>query len=222
MDNKCLKNRRPSVEFMVNQLQSKKFGLEDTHPIWTKQRLTRLTESIYNDNEEGLEKKFLTLDKFTNAIRRTIRRVLENTVEDDTILRIYWEEFKLFRRGYKSEYNKAIELGCANNAHLAKFIVELFDKHNITINPDHDSVYTMLENYMISNSYKECKICYNRGVDGVFIHGSHNGSHNGSHHHACAICTQCAMTYIGGEQRTNTACPFCKLPIERFVKMLIP
>ena len=103
-------------------------------------------------------------------------------------------------------------MGCVNNAHLAKFIIELFDKHNITINPNQDSVYTMLENYMISSSYRECKICYNRGVDGVFIHGSH----------CCAICTHCAMTYIGGEQRTNTACPFCKLPIERFVKMLIP
>lgn len=204
------------MDFMVNQLVSKRFGLAEKHPIWTRERLTRLTRTIYKEKE--LERKMFTLDKFTKFIRGTIRTVLEDTVSDETILRIYWEEFKLFRLRYMREYEKALELGCANNAHLAKFIIELFDKHNITINPEQDSVYTILENYMVSNSFKECKICYNRGVDGFFVHGSHGP--RGSH--GCAICTLCAMSYIGGEQHTNTSCPFCKLPIERFVKMLIP
>lgn len=202
----CLKNTRPTIEFVTNEMVTKRFGLTEPHPIWDTERLTQLTRVLYNN--VYLEKRVHSLENFTSTVRGVIHYVLKELIHDETILKIYWEEFKLFRTKYKTAYDNAIERGCLNNTKLAEFIVLLFGRHNITIDPLKHSVYTFLENYMASTSINECKICYNKGVDGVFVHDTH----------ACTVCTTCALKCMADQ----STCPFCKLHIQRFVKLLVP
>jgi hypothetical protein len=73
--------------------------------LWNKRILNRLSNYIVNADKCVFE-RFFTNNVFTKHIKLYLENVLE--LSNDTILKVYWEEFKTIRNLYKTAYILAV------------------------------------------------------------------------------------------------------------------
>lgn len=67
-------------------------------------------------------------------------------------------------------------------------------------------------NYITQSNINQdiiCKVCYEHTIDTCIIHD----------HHVCCICDACSASLASYEMHN---CPFCKLPIQQYKKLIIP
>ena len=174
--------------------------------LWNKKHLVKLTNYLFDTDVKIYKRVF-----FTHLYTKFVKEILESllNINNDVILKIYWNEFKSFRKTFKQSYddivNKTVNSDARNITHTIK---ELFDKENIGYT-ESESVFDNIEHYMESNRNKQCiqcKICYNISVTYILEHEAHG----------CSICSECAEKFL-----INTPCPFCKLPIIGKKKLFI-
>lgn len=218
-------------------MRDKRFGLHDyEHPIWTDERLHQLVLELYDDI--SLQRTVFHVDRFTQPVRQVLSATLSN-VRDDTILRIFWEEFKLIRYQVQSVFYESNQSICAiatrhttekrdtpsdyptthptDSSHppshffyLEDTLHNLFQIHNIPFASDNSSsVFDTLHDYMTESDKKINTECRVCYNKNVNLVMIHNT-------HACTICDDCVA-----KLPTSDDCPFCKQVVQKILKLVI-
>lgn len=173
--------------------------------VWSKQNLLVLLNYIYKNQNKQIYKQLFYNVLFTVPIQYHLSNIL--LINNDVILRIYWEEFKLLRLQIKEEYDNMIQKICDQTSNLHRYIVELFDREHIEV--DKNNVLSSVKIYINNiknNSNTQCKICMDRNVDRVMVHNDH----------VCTICYECSLMID-----KENGCPFCKDCILNVKKLFI-
>jgi hypothetical protein len=190
------------------------------HPVWTSSRLHALTEYLHTRPE--MARKLVLGERMTRDVT-TALEVAVPQVTDHTVLRVFWEEFKLVRRRWREIYDRAIETQAERIACPEKCLARLLRKHDILMG-ERECPWTALERVLASLADKtttkqiattshECKICYTNPVDRAIVHADH----------ACAICQECcARTRSDHDSHRIDKCPFCRTTYDKAVKLHIP
>jgi Rps23 Pro-64 3,4-dihydroxylase Tpa1-like proline 4-hydroxylase len=171
--------------------------------LWTRSNMLKLATHIFDSDMKIYRRLFYT-QLFTRFIKEILVNILK--IDNDMILKIYWNEFKLIRKTFKESYDN---ITCQTmNSNIKDNIKKLFDKENIAF-LESETVFDNIEQYVESSKNKECiqcKICYNQSVDHILVHDNQG----------CTICGECAEKF-----GSNTDCPFCKLKILDKKKLFI-
>ena len=173
--------------------------------VWNKQRILSLLNYIHNNQSKKIYKQLFYNVLFTFSIQLHLINIL--SLNNDVILRIYWEELKLVRLRIKFEYDRVAEKLYDQTLNLDKYIVELFRNESIHI--DRSNVLESISNYINENKYNvniQCKICMDRNVDSVLVHNDH----------VCTVCEECALIID-----KENGCPFCRKSILDVKKLFI-
>lgn len=180
-----------------------------TNPLWNHTKLIALSNFLEKSDEKTYKRMFYNT-LFTKHIQQYLNELIK--IENEMILKIYWEEFKLFRGMFLEKYLTAIQTKREHTIHLEEHLTKLLQQE---ISFDDNHTYTLLqrmEMYINENKKKQntqCKICYDNFVSHVIVHEEHT----------CTICVSC----LDQIRRTteNTKCPFCKLNILETKKLFI-
>lgn len=180
------------------------------HPIWTPPRLHALTEFVHAHPD--LARKVLLGQRMTTHVTSTIRIAVPG-VNDPTVLRIFWEEFKLVRSRWRAAYDEAIDMYRDRYDQPDRSISRLLQKYNVPIN-ENESSWRVLEDFLLGKTkpeqlHAECKICYANPVTHAIVHDTH----------ACAICQECCSRVT---RDGDSKCPFCRVTGGRVVKLHVP
>jgi len=173
--------------------------------LWCKQKLLVLLNYIYKNQNKQIYKQLFYNVLFTIPIQYHLTNIL--LINNDVILRIYWEEFKLVRLHIKQEYDNTIQKICDQTTNLHKYVVELFEQEHILV--DKKNIFGSVKDYVNNNknnSNTQCKICMDRNVNRVLEHNNH----------VCTICYECSLKID-----KENGCPFCKDCILNVKKLFI-
>ena len=188
-------------------LEDNNFGLKDPHPIWTIKRLITLC-SLIQETPKFQQKIFNTV-RFTKTVKEILYSVL-NDINDEIIMQIFWEEFKLIRAHLKNKFYESLETVYGSNptsiCKIKQDFKNVFKKNDIYLNDD-KSMIENWNNYLIENDSKtnvECKICFGKKVDTALVHDSHT----------CVVCETCSS-------KISNTCPFCKQKIRVRNKLIL-
>nr|QOI90500.1 hypothetical protein HWQ62_00365 [Pyramimonas orientalis virus] len=173
--------------------------------VWNNRLLTNLAKLIHESDKSVFDKLF-----FNNLFTRNIRLYLGSVLNmsNETILKVYWEEFKTFRETFKESYSNAINSKLSKKLNIEENILNLLNKRNIPIE-DTDNVIDRIDRFINKTRNKvdmECKICYDKVSTQMLVHDNH----------ACTICISCTDKFDVGTQ-----CPFCRLTIKNKLKIII-
>ena len=191
------------------------------HPVWTSSRLHALTEYLHARPE--MARKVVLGERMTRDVT-TALEVAVPQVTDQTVLRVFWEEFKLVRRRWREIYDRAIEAHAERIASPETYLAQLLRKHGVHVG-ERECPWTALERALVSLSDTtkqivttshtapphECKICYVHPADRAIVHADH----------ACAICRECCARTRSDDSRPSK-CPFCRTTYDKAVKLYIP
>jgi len=179
---------------------------EITNTLWNKTKLIQLSDFLENSDEQTYKRIFYNT-LFTKNIQQYLKELIR--VENEMILKIYWEEFKLFRGVFLEKYLTFKQTKIDQRIHLEDYLIKMLKKE-ISFDPNRTLLQHM-EMYINENQKKQntqCKICYDNLVSHVIIHEEHT----------CTICLSCLDQIRTTE---NSKCPFCKLDILNSKKLFI-
>ena len=188
------------------------------HPVWTASRLHALTEYLHARPE--MARKVVLGERMTRDVTTAIE-VAVPQVADHTVLRVFWEEFKLVRRRWREIYDRAIEARVERITCPETYLTHLIRKHGVDLG-ERECPWTALERALMSladttkqttvSRPHECKICYAKPVDRAIVHADH----------ACAICRECCDRTQTADPALSPRCPFCRTTYDKAVKLHIP
>lgn len=177
--------------------------------LWNHDKLVELANFLYKSRRNSINQRLFHNTLFTKYIQEYFASIVK--VQNDLILKIYWEEFKLIRSQFAEAYISALQQIEDIKENIEEKLYNLLQKNDIYID-DNATLYHNYENYIIETKTKMinnvCKICYNNTISHVIVHDKHT----------CAICHMCVQKL--NEMRTNS-CPFCKINIQDYKKLII-
>lgn len=185
------------------------------HPVWTPSRLHALTEYLHARPE--MARKVVLGERMTRDVTTAIELAVPQ-VTDHTVLRVFWEEFKLVRRRWREIYDRAIETHVERSTCPETYLAHLLRKHDVDLG-ERECPWTVLERALssladttkqIATTSHECKICYSKPVDRAIVHADH----------VCAICQECCARTRSDD--SHPKCPFCRTTYDKAVKLHIP
>lgn len=177
-----------------------------TNTLWNHTRLIGMSNFLENSDEKTYKRMFYNT-LFTKNIKQYLNKLIK--IENEMILKIYWEEFKLFRGVFLEKYLIARQTKMDHRIHLEEHLTQLLQRE-LSFNKNY-TLLQYMEMYINENRKKQntqCKICYDNLVSHVIVHEEHT----------CTICVSCLNQIKAIE---NTTCPFCKLDILDTKKLFI-
>ena len=181
-----------------------------TNTLWNHTKLIGLYNFLEKSDEKTYKRMFYNT-LFTKHIQQYLNELIK--IENEMILKIYWEEFKLFRGMFLEKYLNAKQTKIDQRIHLDEHLTKLLQQEI-----SFDDNYTLLQHmemYINENRKKQntqCKICYDNLVSHVIVHEEHT----------CTICLSCTDQIRRTATTTQTMkCPFCKLDILDTKKLFI-
>lgn len=178
-----------------------------TNPLWNHTKLIGLSNFLEKSDEKTYKSIFYNT-LFTKNIQQYLKELIK--IENRIILKIYWEEFKLFRGVFLEKYLKSKQTKMDQRIHLEEHLTLLLQEEMFF--DDNRTLVQNMQMYINENRKKQniqCKICYDNLISHVILHDEHT----------CTICVSCLVQIRATE---NTKCPFCKLDILDTKKLFIP
>jgi hypothetical protein len=181
-----------------------KRNIELHNVLWNDVNCKRLASKHFDMllNNRSKQINFLF---FGSNFSKQIKQLLASTIgiEDDNILKIYWEEFKLVRNELRTLFNEWNTLYIDYIKTRKKDIFHVLKQRDVLFD-ESDSIESLFYDYLTGNKSNTgdkyiCKICYERNVDCILM--CDNSSNK-----SCVICKNCSQ-----KLKSNT-CPFCRVP----------
>jgi len=193
---------------MFKKYIEKKSVLGSKNVLWNETISKRFAVSYYDMFINNRNKQINTIffgQNFSKSIKQILSHVIG--VNDDTILKIYWEGFKVIRNELKSILSQWCVEYIDHKNTKQKNLFYLLEKKQIPFDAN-ESIESIFYNFLSTedNHFYEnstCKICYENMVDSVLL--CNNASKK-----ACTICNRCA------HKLSDNMCPFCKVPFTDF------
>jgi hypothetical protein len=176
--------------------------------LWNETITKRFAVSYYDMFINNRNKQINTLF-FGANFSKTIQNTLADTigVDDETILKVYWEEFKVIRNELKSTLSNWCLQYIDDKKTKQKDLLYLLEKKQIPF--DHnESIESIFYDFLVNDNHSKenylCKICYENSIDCVIL------CNKASNNNACTICKECVL------KLSNNICPFCNVPFVEF------
>ena len=170
--------------------------------LWTVESLTSFMTHIlcYEDQK--------VMNIYRNIyLKDYVSRLLESTLntKNKTILKIYWFEFTKIRHPFFPVIRNVQQKHIFN---LSKTVLSL-QKFMVEYDSDVSDIEKTVKRYVKTNHVDslQCKICLDNRVSHGLIHATH----------ICTICMTCAQKCMV----LSSVCPFCTLPIQGTIKIII-
>lgn len=164
----------------------------NNNSLWNYNLIIKLTDYLQKHTDSTEQIKLFTHMRLTKHVYKIFYKFLN--ISDNTLIRIYWEEFKRIRSEYQELFQKSMAEFVTYKNNLEHYITKLFKKHKIPV--DGDNILEVLSNYVEKcESSFDCKVCYAQKIGVAVVH----------EHHICAhLCQECSMKF-----KELSKCPFC-------------
>jgi hypothetical protein len=170
--------------------------------LWTVESLSNFMAHILCYEDQKVKNIYRNI-----YLKNYVGRLLESTLntKNKTILKIYWFEFTKIRYPFFPVIRNVQQKHIYNLSNtvlsLQKFMVE-YDSDVVDIEQT-------VKRYVKTNHVDclQCKICLDNRISHGLIHATH----------ICTICMTCAQRCMG----ISSVCPFCRLPIQDTIKIII-
>lgn len=170
--------------------------------LWTEESLSNFMAHILCYEEQKVKNIYRNI-----YLKDYVRRLLDSTLntKNKTILKIYWFEFTKIRNQFLPIIKNVQQKHVYN---LSNAVISL-QKFMVEYDSDVADIVQTVKKYVTTNHVDslQCKICLDNRISHGLIHTTH----------ICVICLTCAQRSIN----ISNTCPFCRLPIQDTLKMII-
>jgi hypothetical protein len=181
-----------------------KKNLEFHNVLWNDVNCKRLAsqhfDMLLNNKSKQINSLFFG-SNFSKQIKQLI--ALTIGIEDDNILKIYWEELKVVRNELRTLFNDWSTNYIDYIKTRKKDIFHALKQRNIIFD-ESDSIESIFFDFLThhkssSDDIYKCKICYENNIECILL--CENSSNK-----SCVLCNDCA------QKLRNKDCPFCRVP----------
>ena len=170
--------------------------------LWTVESLTNFMAHILCYEDQKVKNIYRNI-----YLKDYVGQLLESTLntKNKTILKIYWFEFTKIRHPFFPIIRNVQQKHIYN---LSKTVLSM-QKFMVEFDSDVADIEQTVKRYVKTNHVDslQCKICLDNRISHGLMHATH----------ICTICMTCAQRSMD----ISSVCPFCRLPIQDSIKIII-